>query len=152
MRSMMRAPGVCVAAVLIGGCAAASATATTPSPSIRGPEMSAYSCHGHVVGHSGGVTPSRVTAFRLCPLNAPNSVRKTVTVLRGDGDFARLLRALSAPDLPPYDGPCPMYADLPQRVLAETATGARLVHIPVDGCGHYQSAALSALSAARGQS
>lgn len=150
MRSLPLA-GIAALVALGTGCASASAQAAS-DPSVRGPHLSSFSCHGHVVGRSAGVAPSRVTAFRLCPLDAPNSARQTVTVRQGDPYFARLQRSLSAPDAPPYDGPCPLYADLPQRVLANTASGAVLVHIPVDGCGHYQPAARSALYAARGQS
>lgn len=138
------------AVALATGCGTASAhTATTAA--IRGAGLSGYSCHAHVVGSAGSVTPSRVIEFRLCPMQVPMQERQTVTVKRSSSDFGPLLRGLSAPDEKATTGPCPMYADVPQRVIARTATGAVLVHIPVDSCGHYQRPAALALSNARSE-
>ena len=145
------AAAVGAASVVLTACSAGSAQATTSTqPSIRGASLSGFACHSHRIGHSAKVTPSSVTKFRLCPLNVPEQQSRTVTVGRGNENFAALSSSLSAPDEPAYDGPCPMYADVPQRVIAQTSSGAVLVHIPVDGCGHYQRAATTALSNARG--
>jgi hypothetical protein len=91
-----------------------------------------------------------VTEFRLCPIEEPDGSSRTVTVASGDRDFVQLRRALSAPDEQPKTSlACPMYANVPQRVLAKTTSGTLLVHIPVDSCGHYQAAASEALATAR---
>lgn len=143
-----------VAAVVLLGTACATASAQPIShPSIRGSELSGFSCRGHVIDSTDATPPQQVTAFRLCPLGYPGQAGRAVTIRPGDVDFIPLRRALAAPDVPPnHDQFCPMYALLPQRVLAETASGTVLVHIPTDSCGHYESAAEQALAAARNQS
>jgi len=56
---------------------------------------------------------------------------------------------LSAPNQPPTGQACEEYADVIQHVLADTDAGVYEVTVPIDGCGHYLTAALSALNAAR---
>jgi hypothetical protein len=149
MRSSWVTSSAAVVAMLSAGCASASAQTSTTTPSIRGAALSVYSCHAQEVGQAASVAPAQVLQFRLCALPYQGPSSHTVTIRRGDSDLGRLRRALSAPDAPKSTGACPMYADVVQQVLAKTASGYLLVHIPVDGCGHYQSAALAALNAAR---
>jgi hypothetical protein len=58
-----------------------------------------------------------------------------------------LLDALAAADAPGAGAsPCPDYADVPTVIFGVGEDGARYqLHIPVDACGHYQSAVLQAL-------
>ncbi|HEX3899104.1 MAG TPA: hypothetical protein VHW74_08015 [Mycobacteriales bacterium] len=136
--------------VLLGTSCATASAQTISQPSIRGSELSGFSCHGHVIDSTDAAPPQQVTAFRLCPLEYPGQAGRTVTVRPGNAHFARLRTALAAPDQQPKrDQVCAMYANLPQRVLAQTTSGVVLVHIPTDSCGHYQSAAALALAAAR---
>jgi hypothetical protein len=80
---------------------------------------------------------SAVQAFLLCPLRLPTGSGKAVLVPRSAPGFPGLLALLSSPDQPRTKQLCPMYADMPQVILARTADGAYVVHIPVDACGHY---------------
>ncbi|HVW79790.1 MAG TPA: hypothetical protein VHB69_02465 [Mycobacteriales bacterium] len=149
MRRFWVAGAAAVIAVLGAGCASAAAHATSSSPAIRGSALGVYSCRAQASGTAVSVAPRQVYRFRICAQLDPGASGRTVNVKRGDHDFARLRSALSAPDQPRTTGVCPMYADVSQAILARTASGDLLVHIPVDGCGHYQSAALAAISAAR---
>lgn len=102
-------------------------------------------------GQQVSIAPGDVTAIRLCPLQNVNGPRRTVNVDSGDPGFTQLTAALAAPD--GHSSPqtaCPAYADLPQTVIAETSEGPMLLHIPVDGCGHYLSEPLTLLTALRG--
>lgn len=68
-----------------------------------------------------------------------------MTLSSGDPRFAPLASALSEADLPRQSGPCPLYADVVQPVLARTTSQVLWVHVPVDGCGHYRTEARAAL-------
>jgi hypothetical protein len=81
----------------------------------------------------------------------PGQPSKSVTIPAGRPAFDSLVSALSHAD-EPAPGPgtvCAAYADLTQIVLARTGSGVYQVSIPVDGCAHYERAALTALQAAR---
>jgi hypothetical protein len=143
---------------LLTACASASAPGTapgsgtrstsssaTPTGALRAAPVGAFVCstqddQGLAAGTGTPVTvPSgAVQAFLLCPLPLPTGPGKPVLVVRADPGFSALLGLLSSPDQPPTAQACAMYADAPQVVLARTAGGAYAVHIPVDGCGHYQ--------------
>jgi len=90
-----------------------------------------------------------VRALSLCPVGIPRFSSNAVTITASDPQFGALITALSAPDESRTSGACPMYADVPQIVLAETADGVYQVSIPTDACGHYQRDALTALTQAR---
>ena len=90
-----------------------------------------------------------VRALSLCPLGMRRLSSSTVTITAGDPKFNALIMALSAPDEPRTAEVCPLYADIPQIVIAETADGVYQVSIPTDACGHYQRGALTALTQAR---
>jgi hypothetical protein len=137
-----------------GGKASRSTTTTAP-PSVsglRGVAVQALTCPAHVV--SQGATPAPIgtpRTFLLCALEMPGQSSKNVTVAAGRPAFDSLVSALSRPD-EPAPGPgtvCAAYADLAQVVLAQTSIGVYQVSIPVDGCAHYERAALAALQAAR---
>lgn len=90
-----------------------------------------------------------MTGLLICPLQVPNATQAATSVGPSSPWFPALLSALSASDVPRQSGPCPLYADVVQHLLARSATEVILVHIPVDGCGHYQGAAMTAISNAR---
>ena len=52
-------------------------------------------------------------------------------------EYQQLLNTLSKPDLGP-PGACEGWADQPLSLIAQTSQGAYAIHIPEDGCGHYQ--------------
>jgi len=135
---------------VIAGCASAKPKATQ-SPGLRGTAMSTFACPARpTIPAAKPVAIDGARALRLCPLDAPGLQPKTVTVTAYQPVFASLITALSVPDDPATRGACPAYADLPQTVLAQTSRCVYQVAIPVDGCMHYQRAALDALSRARG--
>jgi hypothetical protein len=116
----------------------------------------------HVIGVSGRACPPHidspaaitvafgtVRALLLCPLATPRLMSTAVTITASDPKFAALIKALSAPNEPRTSQACPMYADVPQIVIAETVDSAYQVLIPTDACGHYQRGALTTLNRAR---
>jgi hypothetical protein len=153
--------GVRLTAALLGlaatitGCGAgssASVQSTEHTQSISGTELPAYSCTAKSDRTPVQVASSAVSEITLCPLMTVQHSTAPVIVKSGDPLFARLARALSAPDQKPVaGGVCAAYADLPQTVIAMSTSGPFLIHIPVDGCDHYLGPALSALTAARAQ-
>lgn len=91
-----------------------------------------------------------VSALFVCPLRTPGARQQRIVVRPGMPGFVPLLRALAAPDQPRSHDPCPEFADVTQTVLATTADAtAYVIALPVDGCGHYQPAALAALTRIR---
>jgi hypothetical protein len=146
---------VLAAALLCAACGSGSSTpagagtATPNGAEVRGAALTAFRCAAGPAGDRVAVPPGQVRLLRLCATSAPGQDR-IVTVRPRDPAFAPLVTALARPDTPrDPDALCPMYADVPQRVLASTARGPLLVDIPHDGCGHYQRAAAAALAAAR---
>jgi hypothetical protein len=136
-----------------GGKASPSTTAPAPSASgLRGVSVQALACPARVVTPS--AKPARIDApqaFLLCALDIPGQPSTNVTVAAGGPAFDSLVSALSRAD-EPAPGPgtvCALYADMIQVVLAKTTAGVYQVSIPVDGCGHYERPALTALQAAR---
>jgi hypothetical protein len=117
---------------------------------LRGLPVTSFACPPNLIRAVGGVPvplpASDVTEFLLCPMPFPQHSR-AVRVIAGNVHFGLLLRALTAPDLPPSTGLCPMYADAVQVILAKTRTVVMRAAIPVDGCGHYQH--VDVLTAAR---
>jgi hypothetical protein len=114
--------------------------------------VQALACLPHVVAPSAKPAPiGTPRAFLLCALEMPGQPSRNITVDAGGSVFDSLVSALSPAD-EPAPGPgtvCALYADLVQVVLAKTDAGVFQVSIPVDGCGHYQRSALTALQAAR---
>lgn len=114
--------------------------------------MQALACPMPVVSPSAKPAPiGTPQTFLLCALDMPGQPSKNITVAAGGPAFDALVSALSRAD-EPAPGPgtvCALYADLAQVVLAKTDAGVYQVSIPVDGCGHYERSALTALQAAR---
>ena len=165
--SIARAAGSAVAAVSVLAACSSTARSTTSTPtsaatstptsaatgSVRGEPVSAFACPGpgSAAMPSRSVPAASVTELLVCSPRVPNGGEGTsVAVPRSSPHFGPLLSALSAADMPHSTGPCPLYADVAQPVVARTATGILLVHIPVDGCDHNQGAAATALRSARG--
>jgi hypothetical protein len=109
-----------------------------------------FGCQGAFPTHAQVELAARdIHRLVLCAL--PTSRSRTTVILRpGDSAFAPLVTALAEPDAAKSTGPCPEYADLTQLIFATTTAGRVLVHIPVDGCDHYEGDALKALNQARG--
>jgi hypothetical protein len=151
VRTIVLAAAVAVGASLLAGCSGGTAKVTPPAQlSIRGTQLFGFTCSAGGDPTPVTVAPSSVTEVRLCPPSTPTAPHRTVTVDQGDPMFARLVNALSAPDRPATSAVCPAYADVPQDVIGRTNSGLLLrIHVPVDGCGHYLAAALSALTALR---
>lgn len=156
-----------LAAVAVAGCGASGSTggsgsaagSASPAPTstasaaaggvLRAVHVAAVNCS------LTGALPAlvdlpvhRVTAFVLCPLEAGTRAGARVRVPAGSPAFDRLARALTARDAPRAKGACPLYAEVRRLVFATTAQGPYLVRIPVDGCGHYRRAAMTAWAAA----
>jgi hypothetical protein len=114
--------------------------------------VQAFACPPHVVTPSAKPAPiGTPQTFLLCALEMPGQASRNVTVAAGGSAFDSLVSALSRAD-EPAPGPgtvCALYADLVQVVLAKTDAGVYRISIPVDGCGHYERSALTALQAAR---
>ncbi|HEX3706974.1 MAG TPA: hypothetical protein VHV76_10120 [Mycobacteriales bacterium] len=142
-------------ATLLAGCSGEATGSSHPDAAflIRGTQIPTYSCAATSAGLPITVAPSIVMRIRLCPLRRYPKPSPAVSVNRTDPRFAVLAHALSVPDekAPGAGFACAEYANLPQPVIGETAAGPFLIHIPVDGCGHYLSTALSAISALRPQ-
>ena len=138
-------------AVLLSACSGSSSdhTAGPSQPAIRGARLASFSCQAASdPGRAVSVSPVQVVRLRLCPVQG-NEFEPTATVRPAYVGFSHLLDVLGAPDEPRSSDPCPEYADLQQTIVADTPAGAVLVHIPVDGCEHYQRPALDALQQAR---
>ncbi len=162
----MRRLAWCLALVALGGACGSSGHVSTPAPTgttsttspapptqgLRGIPVRAFSCPAHPQSSAPKPVPIEgARALLLCPLGLPGQPSAAVTVGVNQPRFEELIRALSAADEAPTKGAvCPLYADLPQFVLAEAGARAYQVSIPTDGCGHYQHRALDALSHARG--
>jgi len=132
-------------------------TTSTGIPHVRGLRgfpVRNFECPPHAMSSGARPIPiEAVQALLLCPLSMPGVSGEAVTVRADQPIFNRMISALSAADEPSIGGgPCPAYADLLQVVLAKTSGSAYEVSIPTDACGHYQPAALDALSRARGTS
>jgi hypothetical protein len=138
---------------LVAACSSSSSGAPGHSSlgGIRGTEIPAFSCSAAADGTARKVVASTVTRLRVCALAAPtpfNRPSKPITIRRGDLHFVQMLGALSLADLPAQEGQmCPEYAELLPKVLAEGESGALLVHLPTDGCGHLLPAVRAALGA-----
>jgi hypothetical protein len=142
-------------AALLAGCGGGSGNSSVHSGGggqggwIRGDAIGVFSCTAKSEGTSVRVAPSTVSEIRVCPLKTPVGTHHAYAIERGSPQFAPLVRALAAPDGKHTPGVmCPMYAQLIQPVIADSASGPLLVHVPVDGCGHYLPGAMSALTAA----
>ncbi len=138
-----------------GSGAKVSSSTTAPAPSasgLRGVVVRAWACPADVVSPGAKRAPiDTPQTFLLCALDMPGQPSKPVEVAAGRPAFDSLLSALSRAD-EPAPGPgtvCALYADVTQVVLAKTGAGVYQVSIPVDGCGHYERSALTALQAAR---
>ncbi|HVY08839.1 MAG TPA: PASTA domain-containing protein [Mycobacteriales bacterium] len=145
-----RLVAVSALAVIGTACSGSSGSSTNPTTlTVRGTQVSAYSCTAAASATPVTVSPSTVTELKLCPVDVPNQPSKAAIVTPDDKSFTRLVSALALPDKPPTNDACAAYADVPQKVLAKTEDAPLLLHIPVDGCGHYRTEATSALAAAR---
>lgn len=149
---LLAAAGAALAALVTacGGSPAGPGTAPA-SPAagaaLHGAALATFACPARATGDR-RVPAADVTAVRLCP--RPPVDARAVTLRADDPRWDRLLAALSAADVPPEPGQvCPAYADLEQRVVADSARGPLRVHIPVDGCRHYQRAVVGLLAAIR---
>lgn len=93
---------------------------------------------------------SQITRFVICGQQVPFGNQHTVQIARSDSRFAVLARYLARPD---GGGQaqriCPMYATVPLIVLAETASGWYVVHVPTDGCQHYAPGLLNLVTRLR---
>jgi len=131
------------------------ATTTTTAGSqqrlLRVVRVTRIACPPQIDASATTTTPvGTVRALSLCPLDMGRLSSNLVTITTSDLQFSALITALSSPDEARTREACPMYADVPQIVIAETADGAYQVSIPTDACGHYQRDALTALTQARG--
>jgi hypothetical protein len=136
--------------VIVGACGSTTTARNAPKPQLRGVAVRRFVCPPHRVSAAQQVTPiGQPRALLLCPLSVPGPTGRPVRVTPQQAQFAALIDALSAPDVPLTTGACPAYADVPQFVLASSPRGVFEVSIPVDACHHYQQAALDALSRAR---
>jgi hypothetical protein len=96
------------------------------------------------------IAPSALTKIRLCPLSTVNQQGVAETLVPSDALFGRIATAMALPDQKSTPGTaCAAYANLPQIVIGQTSSGAALLHVPTDGCGHYLSQPLTALTEAR---
>jgi hypothetical protein len=112
---------------------------------LRGARTSDFLCPEHISGATATGQPVvGATALRVCVTGGT-----PVTVRAGQPIFEPLLAALARPDTKVSHG-CPLYADVPQILVAQTPVGDFRVSMPVDGCGHYQAEVRNAVSAARG--
>lgn len=167
MKPIMSLLGAGLAAATVTACASTSPSgsgATTSVPEsttttsagpreLRGSPVARFACP--TTPTEGGRAPVRVavssvTGVLLCPTATPSGSGSEVTLTPSDPAFDPLLVALARPDDPRSTGPCPMYADLVQPVVARTSSVVILVHVPVDGCLHYQAPARAAIAQARG--
>jgi hypothetical protein len=156
MSRSIRVIGLTVAVATAAACGSASSGGATlgtrPATSgLRGGPVPAISCQQAMTTPAAGpVASDSVTSLIICPPRIPDRSSNRITVRRGSAVFGNLLSALSLPDRPPSRLPCPAYGDVPQIVIATTSDGSLFdLAIPVDGCSHYQAAALAALAAAR---
>ena len=150
----IRLVALAVAAALLAACGGGSSgpTGIKAAGKITGTRLTAFACPTQP-GHGAAVSlaASALTKLRLCPLPVLRS-SSAVTLAPKAAIYSRLVRSLTLPDQKASPSEvCPMFANVPQLVIGETASGAVLIHIPVDGCGHYLSQSLSALTAARSQ-
>jgi hypothetical protein len=141
---------------LLAGCGGSTSSTVDPGGEqgawLRGTSLPAFSCTAKSDGTPVKVAPSTVTEIRVCPLSTPVGGHRAYTVSQGSPHFAPLVRALAVPDGNRSPGVmCPMYAQLIQPVIGDSTSGPLLIHVPVDGCGHYLPGAMSALTAAGGQ-
>lgn len=140
----LAAAGAALTLLAACGSNARSSSAPPPRPAgavLRGTVSDSFNCPPSGGGASSTVSTSAVTALLVCGREG----KEDVTLSPGDRRFAPLVSALSEADLPRQSGPCPLYADVVQPVLARTASQVLVVHVPVDGCGHYRTEARAAL-------
>ena len=108
---------------------------------LRGIPVRSFECPPRPL--SSAVSPIPVDAVQtlmLCPLSMPGLSSNAVTVGVDRPIFKVLIAALSAADEPPTRGvACPLYADLPQVVVAKTSGSVYQVSIPTDACKHYRA-------------
>ena len=133
-----------------GGPPSASSPSSPGRTGLRGAEVTSIRCSSTVWQPDDAAavalpdTPVRIV---ICPLAIPQPVHARVDLRPPPAD---LLQALGLPDGPKPTGTpyaCPAYADVPRLVYAELPGGdIYLLHIPVDACGHYLSAALSVIN------
>jgi hypothetical protein len=140
---------VIVGVVAIVGCGG-SEPRVAPKRALRGVRVKVLTCPARAVSPAASPTPiGAVQTILLCPLDVPNSSSKPVTLRTGQPEFTVLSTALSVADETPSTGPCALYADAPQTVLAQAREGVYQISIPTDACRHYQRDALEALDRAR---
>jgi hypothetical protein len=148
---------VLLAVALAAGCGSASTGGAGGAPPVSSDLRAALwptgACHSSdLVARPFKPLPGQaISTLMLCPQAIPSQPKRRLTVARSSPQFAPLVRALAAPDEAKSTGLCPQYANVAQLVLATTSTGTTYrVAIPVDGCQHYQRAALAAIARARG--
>lgn len=153
---LMRQIVLVVSVVLLAGCTDSPATTpVTPTEELRiltglrGTSLDGPECptptedQGAVAQPTPDTEIPHPTSLTLC-----TSGRRTYEITDDDPMFGRVLSGLSTPD--PSDPPsgCDDYADSPVTLVAVTGEGYFLVHIPEDGCGHYNSQVKTTLYAA----
>jgi hypothetical protein len=122
-----------------------------PGPAaIRGFRLNAFACDAHrLPGKSVSTGVNTVTGLIVCPAPRLAHTRTTTTTITASAAAdSGLFAALSARDQPMTTGPCTAVGELPIRMIAKTAAGPLLVHIPAGVCGQYQNPALRALARA----
>jgi hypothetical protein len=140
------ATGLLVATLLLSSCWGSHA----PVSAVRGTSIANFACPATSrAGPAIRISPATVTALRLCRGAIPYGTGAEVDLTSSDATFGPLVAALAAPDLPTDHGPCLTYGDLPEVIEARSATAFLIVHIPVDGCKHYQRDVINAISKAR---
>jgi hypothetical protein len=125
------------------------------SGEIRATRIPSFLCPSNTNNSAGSgaslsIAPADLTRMQLCPLSTVQQQGVAVTLTPSDPAFAKITTSLALPDQKSVAGQaCAAYATLPQIVIGQTSSGAVLLHIPTDGCGHYLSQALTALTDAR---
>jgi hypothetical protein len=144
------------ALTLLASCASPWHTHVTSVPTtvpatatLRGEQVGGFACPSPA-GAAPAVTTvptTGVTALLLGRPGGPGGPGGAVTVTPTDPGFAPLLSDLAEPDQPRSGSVCPLYADVVLPVLARAGSEVIRVHIPVDGCGHYEAGARAAIYA-----
>ncbi len=150
-RWMLIVLGVSVATVLASCASTKYSAPPAASPDVlRGSSLEVVACPTSTpAGPAITMQTAEVKEIVLCPVRegiAPPTPGAPTTVAASNAAFAGLLAALAGPDLTAERQAvyCPAYADNPQIVEAKSLVAVMAVHIPTDGCGHYQSAFLYA--------
>jgi hypothetical protein len=151
---LMRQIVLVVSVLLLAGCtdtpAATPVTDMVPVPTgLRGTTLDGPDCpmpesdQGAVAQPTPDAMMPRPTSLTLCTTG-----RRTYKIADDDPQFGRVLDGLSTPDPSQPPPGCDDYADAPVSLVAATGDGYYLVHIPEDGCGHYNPQVKKTLYAA----